>query len=207
VDARLPRLYDDLLPLYQEAQAGLVLTGVAQDGRPLPKLQAMVEMMATGLAPIVPDLPELRDLVPGGAALRVTPGDPAALAQGLERLWRDRVLLKNIQTKAYQTAVRVFDDRAAARKLLKVYETLLKRQPRPSELPDSAGFEHPDASAVLRRAWSNAGIRSGSTTTESVTAAQRTPVRAPVRPPSGGDEITAPDAVVVPGSAGKSPEV
>jgi glycosyltransferase involved in cell wall biosynthesis len=202
VDARDPKLYDDLVPLYQDAHAGLVLAGVAGDGKAHPKLQAMAEMMATGLAPIIPDVAELHDLVPGDAAVWVAPGDPATLAQGLERLARDRKLLQSIRTKAYQTAVRTFDERAAASKLLRLYESLLQQRPELSTLPDSAGFEHPDASAVLRRAWSNAGgARQGSTTApvrsnvEPVTVAQRTPVRAPVAPPQSAEETTSPDPI------------
>lgn len=118
-----PVLYEDLGPLYQEADIGLVLSPppVRSDLPPV-RLQAMAEMMASGLPVVVPDVSAVRECIDHGKeGLLVPPGDAKALAQAFIELAADVGRRRRIGQQARRTAMRQFDERAVASRLLALY--------------------------------------------------------------------------------------
>jgi glycosyltransferase involved in cell wall biosynthesis len=63
-------------------------------------------------------------LVDGESALLVPPGDPAALAQALERVLRDRALRDSLGKAASDRAARAFSPAAVVAATARVYESL-----------------------------------------------------------------------------------
>jgi glycosyltransferase involved in cell wall biosynthesis len=132
-----PVLYDDLPPVYRECQIGLV--PAAEASRPV-HLQPAAEMMACGLASILPDVPEVREVVrPAEDAILVEPGSAPALVKALETLWLDGALRVRLGLAARDCAVRQFDESTVSSALVRVYRSVFARVKLPS------GEEHTPA--------------------------------------------------------------
>lgn len=122
-----PVLYEELGPFYQRADVGLVLSSGTERGDVPPvRLQAMAEMMAAGLALIVPDMPAVRELVEDQKqAMLVPAGDAQALAAAL-RLLLTQPARRRIMGQAARTrAADRLDERRATGRLLSLYGSLL----------------------------------------------------------------------------------
>jgi len=79
-----------------------------------------------GLAVVASDLPEVRrELERHGAGLLYNPEDPAALAQAVNRLAGDQVLLRRLQQSARRAAEEEFHWASQARVLLETYREAL----------------------------------------------------------------------------------
>jgi glycosyltransferase involved in cell wall biosynthesis len=66
---------------------------------------ALVEAMACGLAPVATAIPGPKDIVTDGYdAVTIPPGNPAAIAEALELLLRDRNILNKLRMNAHGTA-------------------------------------------------------------------------------------------------------
>ncbi len=66
------------------------------------------EYLAAGLAVVTADIPELRELLPGGVATFYSPGDPIALAEVLGELERDRAAVGTMGEAARALAEREY---------------------------------------------------------------------------------------------------
>jgi len=67
---------------------------------------ALVEGMAAGCAVVASDVPGMREIITNGVdGLLVPPGNPAALADALERLLRDDALAIRLGAEARKTAI------------------------------------------------------------------------------------------------------
>jgi glycosyltransferase involved in cell wall biosynthesis len=65
----------------------------------------LFEYMAAGRPIVASDLPSIREVLAGGeSALLVTPGDPAAMAEAIERLAADRALGERLASAAHARA-------------------------------------------------------------------------------------------------------
>jgi glycosyltransferase involved in cell wall biosynthesis len=106
----------DLPALYRGAR--LLVTPSLWEGFGLPVLEAM----ASGVAVVASDIPAHRE-VAGSAALYVDPGDPDAIAAGIERVWSDREQSRRL-TQAGRDRAPLFSWRETAVKTLAVYERL-----------------------------------------------------------------------------------
>jgi glycosyltransferase involved in cell wall biosynthesis len=85
---------------------------------------SVLEAMACGLAPVVSDLPMVRDqLRDGETAIVVAPGDAEALERGLERVLTDAALRERVRAAAHGRAQEFGWDRVA-RRTVAVYEGL-----------------------------------------------------------------------------------
>jgi glycosyltransferase involved in cell wall biosynthesis len=83
---------------------------------------ALPEAMACGLVPVTTATPGSMEIVQdGNNGLLVTPRDPQAIVQALERLIRDRIYLEKLRRKAYETAQNYSWQRIAATTLV-LYE-------------------------------------------------------------------------------------
>jgi glycosyltransferase involved in cell wall biosynthesis len=84
-----PRPHDELPETLR--RAGVYVTAALSDGTSA----SLLEALATGLVPVVPDIPANRGwLVHGESGLLFPPGDAAALADALERALTDTALRK-----------------------------------------------------------------------------------------------------------------
>jgi glycogen(starch) synthase len=83
-----------------------------------------LEAMAAGCPVVAADTGGLREVVPDGTGLRVRPGDPAGLADALERVLADAALGERLARAAAAHAARFrWDD--AARRTAGVYDQVL----------------------------------------------------------------------------------
>jgi glycosyltransferase involved in cell wall biosynthesis len=110
-------------------QAAVVVSVPSSDGTP----QSVLEAMACGAAPVVSDLPSLRDWVrPDVEGLFVPAGDAGALAEAIVRLLNDDALRRSVQV----AAVRLVQERADSRLWMQRYEQIYQQmaaghQPQP----------------------------------------------------------------------------
>lgn len=118
-------------------QAAVAISVPSSDGTP----QSVLEAMACGAAPVVSDLPSLRDWIqPDVAGLFVPAGNSAALAEAIVRLLGDDALRRSVQA----AAVRLVQERADSRLWMQRYEQIYQQlaagqQPRPpTSLPGEA---------------------------------------------------------------------
>lgn len=118
-----PVIYEDLVGLYQEADIGLVLSPPpVRSELPPVRLQSMVEMMASGLPVVMPDVSAVRECIDHGKeGLLVPPGNAKALAEALIELALDARRRRRMGLQARQTAMRQFDERSVASRLLSLY--------------------------------------------------------------------------------------
>lgn len=198
-----PVLYDDLVPFYSACDAGLVLSTGAP-GRPV-RLQSAAEILAAGLAPILPDVPAIRELVRGeGDALLVPPGDVGALVEAIELMAGNSRLRRLLGHGARQAATIALDERKAAATVVSVYRDLLvhvnrvtEETPRP--VPDAQPM-HLHIDSLLR---ADAATSRAVQSAPDATVSQRTPVRPPDGEyPHGSDDVTLPESSV-PSSPGR----
>ncbi len=93
----------------------------------------VIEYMACGRPIVAANLPVVRELARDDVdALLFTPDDPADLARCVLALLGDASLASRLATSAAQRAKERFNWRAAQKKLLRVYETLMCLKPLPS---------------------------------------------------------------------------
>jgi glycosyltransferase involved in cell wall biosynthesis len=110
-------------------QAAVVVSVPSSDGTP----QSVLEAMACGAAPVVSDLPSLRDWVRREREGLVVPvGDAAALAGAILRLLDDEALSASIRA----AGVRLVQERADSRLWMQRYEQIYQQlaagqQPQP----------------------------------------------------------------------------
>jgi glycosyltransferase involved in cell wall biosynthesis len=115
----VPRFAHAALPDLLAGHDVFVLPSLGE-GFPL----SVLEAMACGLAPVVSDLPMVRDqLRDGETAIVVAPGDAEALERGLERVLTDAALRERVRAAAHGRAQEFGWDRVA-RRTVAVYEGL-----------------------------------------------------------------------------------
>ncbi len=101
-------------------QAAVVISVPSSDGTP----QSVLEAMACGAAPVLSDLPALRDWVqPDVEGLFVPVGNAAALADAILRLLDDDALRRSVQA----AAVRLVQERADSRLWMQRYEQIYQQ--------------------------------------------------------------------------------
>lgn len=101
-------------------QAAVVVSIPSSDGTP----QSVLEAMACGAAPVMSDLPSLREwLRPDVEGLFVPVGDVAALAEAIVRLLGDDALRRSVQA----AAVRLVQERADSRLWMRRYEQIYQQ--------------------------------------------------------------------------------
>lgn len=136
-----PALFEELPDLYRRADVGLVLAPRRLAGNIAPlRLQVVAEMLGSGLACVLPDLPATRELVePGRHAMVVAPGDAEALASALENLAGQPTRRRLLSQAARQRAEELLAERTITTQLLALYGRLLS----PSVSVDVAAFGAP----------------------------------------------------------------
>jgi len=102
---------------------------------------ATVEAMSAGLVPVVSDLPCMEELVDHGrTGLRAPARTPAAFADAIAGLARDRDLLEAMSAAARQCAVDRFDVRARTGAYQQIYARWRELyRPRPASVSSSFG--------------------------------------------------------------------
>jgi glycosyltransferase involved in cell wall biosynthesis len=102
---------------------------------------ATVEAMSAGVVPVVSDLPCMEELVEDGrTGLRAPVRTPAAFADAIARLARDRDLLEGLSAAARQCAVDRFDVRARVGPYQQLYARWRELyRPRPASVSRSFG--------------------------------------------------------------------
>ena len=165
---RDPVLYDDLPPFYQEADLGLVVsTDPTESGR----LQTLAEMMATGLATIVPDVPSMREIARHDReALLVPPGNPEALMQAIKSLATDQARADRMGLAARARAEELLSEHVASRKVVEIVGALLT-PPRlgVTQAQDDVADWTPITGPRLRTAASTASTVPGRSSTSAAT--------------------------------------
>lgn len=111
--------HEELPPRLASAHVGLVLAT-----RPV-RAQALVEMMAVGLAVVAPDSPGTRALAAPHEVVLVPPGEPEVLAGALQTLIAQPHRRSLLSEAARRRAVEAFDERAARVRLLGAWGNLL----------------------------------------------------------------------------------
>lgn len=147
-----PTLFEELVDLYQSAGIGLVVS--PSEKSPV-RLQPLVEMMASGLAIIAPDVEAVRALVtPGVEALLVPPGNAVRLAEALVLLGGNASLRARLGATARQRAERDFDDRRVGSLLLSLYASTISESVSlsPCAFLESSGPALPSAISSSSRA-------------------------------------------------------
>ena len=93
-----------------------------------PKGVFLLEAMAAGVPVVQPRRGAFTEIVEktGGGTL-VAPDDPAALADGLHALWKDRELLDTLGRRGFAGVRQHYSVQKSADRLLEVYETLTRR--------------------------------------------------------------------------------
>jgi glycosyltransferase involved in cell wall biosynthesis len=93
---------------------------------------AMVEAMASGLAPIAVDYGPFRQMLTDDCSLKIPLGDRAAHVAGyraaMERLAGDPALCRTLGERARRRALDLFSWQARARKIVQAYEWALSRR-------------------------------------------------------------------------------
>jgi len=108
---------EELAGLYRAADVAVSVPG--SDGTP----QSVLEALACGLAPVLSDIPALRDWVEHEQeGLFVPPGDAEALAQAIVRLLAE----PDLRNRLGQNAVRLIQARADSREGMRRYEEIYK---------------------------------------------------------------------------------
>jgi glycosyltransferase involved in cell wall biosynthesis len=102
--------------LYRDARA--LVSPSLWEGFGLPLLEAM----ATGTVLVASDIPAHRE-VSEGAAIFVAPGDPVALARGIEAVWTDETLRSRLKARGRERA-REFSWTVSAQKTLDLYRRI-----------------------------------------------------------------------------------
>jgi glycosyltransferase involved in cell wall biosynthesis len=126
-------VHDDLAIAELYRQAAVAVSVPSSDGTP----QSVLEAMACGTAPVVSDLPSLRDwLRPGVEGLFVPVSDAGALAEAVLHLLDDHGLRRSIQA----AAVRMVRERADSRLWMQRYEQIYQQL---------AAGQRPQQTAVL----------------------------------------------------------
>ncbi len=121
VELCTPTVFDELPGFYQRAEVGLVL-GL---GRTAVRLQALAEMMASGLAIIAPDSPEVRELLDGRRQAALVPADDAVrLAEAIVSVAGHPARQHSLGMAARIRASELVDERRAATRLLELYQQL-----------------------------------------------------------------------------------
>lgn len=87
----------------------------------------LFEYMAAKIPIVASDLPAIREIVENGkTAILVKPGDPKALAKGIEKILNDKNLAKNIAEKAYEK-VQHFTYEKKASRIIEFLEEIMTR--------------------------------------------------------------------------------
>jgi glycosyltransferase involved in cell wall biosynthesis len=121
-----PVLYEDLGPFYGAADLGLVVSGGPVRGElPPVRLQAVAEMMASGLALVLPDVPAIREICDARHALLVPPADAEALAGAIQTLVTDPTRRRHLGQAARARAAELLDERQLSARLLALFGTLV----------------------------------------------------------------------------------
>jgi glycosyltransferase involved in cell wall biosynthesis len=193
---RDPVLYDDLAPFYQESDIGLVLSTGRNPGRAEgARLQTIAEMMSSGLATILPDLPPIREVVAHDReAFLVPPADVEALVRGIEALGSDANLCRRLGLAARNRAVEALDERKHAERLLQIVAAAIEESGRTSH--QVRIDTPPEATPVSGLSRLGRSTRTATTvpgrSVPGVTA--RPPTRTVPSPPvEAPDEITSPE--------------
>ena len=97
----------------------------------------LFEYMAAGVPIVASDLPSLREVLRDGEnALLVAPGDPEALARGIDRLLSDRALSARLADQARKD-VAAYTWPRRAQSLCRIFEDVLARQDAPPQREDA----------------------------------------------------------------------
>lgn len=108
----------DATALIAACQAS-VLPSIKREGLP----KTVIESMAYGVAPIVSDTGGSAELIEDGiSGIKVAPGDAPAIADGIERLWRDAQLCLNMGQAARARIASHFTVQQSAEELKAVLE-------------------------------------------------------------------------------------
>ena len=92
-----------------------------------PKGVFLLEAMASGVAVVQPRRGSFTEMVERtGGGLLVAPDDPAALADGLFALWKDRDLLRALSDRAFNGVRTHYSIQRSADKQMEVYEALTR---------------------------------------------------------------------------------
>jgi glycosyltransferase involved in cell wall biosynthesis len=87
---------------------------------------AVIEAMALGLPVVASDIPAMREVLePGENALLVTPSDPAALADGVERLLADPVRLKRYAQRSRSRFEERFTSDRVVDRMVALYQAVV----------------------------------------------------------------------------------
>ena len=107
------------------AQSHVAVLPSRREGLPKSLLEA-----AAGRPLIATDVPGCREIVrPDVTGLLVAPDDPAALADAIERLMKDRVLRLRLGAAARQTVVAEFSSASVGAQIVKLYAQMLANSP------------------------------------------------------------------------------
>lgn len=122
-----PVLYEDLGPFFADADMGLVLdAGPVQGHVAPPRLQCVAEMMAAGVAPVLPDVVAVREVAEHRKhALLVAPGDGAAIASAISGLVAQPARRQLLAKAARARAMELMDEATASHQLQSIYQRLL----------------------------------------------------------------------------------
>ena len=100
-----------------------ILENGDRDGIP----NVMVEAMSCGVPVVTTDVSGIPEIIENGAnGLLVAPDDPIALADSLERIYRDKYLSKRLSIAASQTVKERFDGEISARKLATLFQEMTR---------------------------------------------------------------------------------
>lgn len=156
IDLPEPVLYEDLGPFYGAADLGVAVSaGPVRGELPPVRLQAVAEMMASGLALVLPDVPAIRELCDARHAVFVPPADAQALAEAIQTLVADPNRRRHLGQAARARAAELLDERHVTGRLLALYGTLVA----PSIQVAASAFLDPNESgpSVSQPVASNAG--------------------------------------------------
>ncbi len=112
----------------QEAAIGVLPTSDDRlIGRKFTSPLKLLEYMAAGMAVVASDLPSTREIVSEKEALLVAPGDPVALASGIERIVSDPELRSRLARNAFKKAGAFSWEKRAEKILAFLNELFMKR--------------------------------------------------------------------------------
>ena len=205
LELREPMLYDDLVPFYDESDLGLVVSaGALRDKIPPARLQAVAELMAAGLAPVLPDLAAVREMVDHDVeALLVAPGDVEALVNALQAVAQNEPLRRRLGLAARKRAAAMHDERSAGELLVRICGRVMSRRQGTwgeTVQGDDAEPRNDGIKSLLRTAWSAPDDRQGNASVP-VTVAQRSPSRPNPSIASPRDDSTSVDGPAPPETA------
>jgi glycosyltransferase involved in cell wall biosynthesis len=110
------------------AQSHVAVLPSRREGLP----KSLLEAAACGRPLIATDVPGCREIArPDVTGLLVSPDDPAALADAIERLMKDRALRLRLGAAARQTVVAEFSSSSIGAQIVRLYARMLADSPAP----------------------------------------------------------------------------